>query len=169
MLEILDCLKNLTSIYVEFGDNLDGMMTNPNLFEKYSLPYYQKYADILHGQGKKVGSHTDGNLKPLLALLAESNLDVCESFSPSPLTDCTFEEAWQEWENGPMIWGGIPSPLLEERTPEHEFREYVHGLLTTIGDQAIIVGVGDMVLGNNLIDRVQYIAEQVEKHTLSLE
>ena len=166
MLEILDCLKNLTSIYVEFGDNLDGMMTNPKLFKKYSLPYYQKYVDILHGQGKKVGSHTDGNLKPLLGLLAESNLDVCESFSPAPLTECTFEEAWHAWENGPMIWGGIPSPILEERTGDREFREYVDGMLTTIGNQAMIVGVGDMVLGNNLIERVGYIAEQVEKHTL---
>jgi hypothetical protein len=110
LLDILGHLKNLESIYVEFGDNLDGMMTNPKLFKKYSLPCYQKYADILHGQGKKVGSHTDGNLKPLLSLLAESNLDVCESFSPSPLTECTFEETWQEWEKGPMIWGGIPSP-----------------------------------------------------------
>ena len=142
-------------------------MTNPKLFEKYSLPYYQKYADILHGQGKKVGSHTDGNIKPLLSLLAESNLDVCESFSPSPLTECTFEEAWQEWESGPMIWGGIPSPILEERTSDNAFEEYVHRLLTTIGDGAIIIGVGDMVLGNNLIERVQYIAEQVEKHTLN--
>jgi hypothetical protein len=169
LLEILNCLKDLESIYVEFGDNLDGMMTNPKLFEKYSLPYYQKYADILHGQGKKVGNHTDGNLKPLLGLLAESNLDVCESFSPSPLTECTFEEAWHEWEKGPLIWGGIPSPILEERTPEREFREFVHGMLTTIGNQAMIIGVGDMVLGNNLIERVRYIAEQVEKHPLNPE
>ena len=167
MLDILDHLKDLESIYVEFGDNLDGMMTNPRLFEKYSLPYYQKYADRLHGQGKKVGSHTDGNLKPLLGLLAESNLDVCESFSPSPLTECTFEEAWQKWENGPMIWGGIPSPILEERTSDREFVEYLDGLLTTIGNQAIIIGVGDMVLGNNLIERVRYIAEQVEAHALN--
>jgi len=35
-----------------------------------------------------VGSHTDRNLKPLLRLLTESGLDVCESFSPYPLTEC---------------------------------------------------------------------------------
>ena len=33
----------------------------------------------------------------------------------------------------------------------------------------IIIGVGDMVLGNNLIERVGYIAEQVEKHALNPE
>jgi hypothetical protein len=43
-----------------------------------------------------------------------------------------------------MIWGGIPSPILEGRTSDSEFKEYVHELLTTIGDQAIIIGVGDM-------------------------
>ena len=34
--EILHRLSDLPSIYVEFGDNLDGMMTNPKLFEKLS-------------------------------------------------------------------------------------------------------------------------------------
>jgi hypothetical protein len=82
------------------------------------------------------------------------------------LTECTFEEAWHEWENGPLIWGGIPSPILEERTPESEFKEYVHRLLKTIGDRPIIIGVGDMVLSNNLIERVRYIAEEIEKNTI---
>jgi hypothetical protein len=166
LVEILHQMTDLPSIYVEFGDNLDGMMTNPKLFEKYSLPYYQKYADILHGQGKKVGSHTDGNLRPLLQLLAESGLDVCESFSPAPLTECTFQEAWETWKNGPMIWGGFPSPILEERTSEEQFREFVHRILETVGSQNIILGVGDMVLGNNLIERVEYIAKAVENHFL---
>jgi hypothetical protein len=166
--EILRRLPDLASIYVEFGDNLDGMMTNPKLFKKYCLPYYQKYADILHGHGKKVGSHTDGNMRPLLGLLAESGLDVCESFSPAPLTECSFEEAWNQWKNGPMIWGGFPSPILEERTGDHEFKDFVYRLLDTIGNQPIILGIGDMVLGNNLIERVHYIAKQVEKHTLGI-
>jgi uroporphyrinogen-III decarboxylase len=166
-MEILKQLSGLSILYVEFQDNLDGMMTNPKLFEKYALPYYQKYTDLLHGQGKKVGCHTDGNVKSLLELLTESGLDVCESFSPFPLTECTFEQAWETWRNGPIIWGGIPSPILEERTSEADFKAYVHRLLQTIGDRPIILGVGDMVLGNNLIERVEYIAEQVEKHPLN--
>lgn len=39
-------------------------------------------------------------------------------------------------------------------------------LLTTVGRNPIIIGVSDMVLDNNLIDRVRYIAEQVEAHEL---
>jgi len=158
----LHVLAECPALYVECPDNLHGLMTTPKLFAEYCLPYYQRYAEILHGQGKKFGSHTDGEVKPLLGLLAESGLDVCESFSPDPLTQCTFEEAWNAWREGPIIWGGIPSPILEERTREDEFRDYVERVLQTMGDGRIILGVGDMVMGNNSIERVRYIAERIE-------
>jgi hypothetical protein len=170
LLDLLDeqCVSMLQSLadfsepYVEFVDNLESQMTNPKLFKQFCLPYYQKYAEILHGQGKKMGSHTDGNLKPLLSLLAESGLDVCESFSPAPLTPCKFEDAWEAWQNGPLIWGGIPSPILEAGTPQHEFERYVENVLQIIGERPIILGVGDMVMGNNIIERVRIIADAVE-------
>jgi len=168
MLEILRHLADLPAIYLEFPDNLHGGMTNPRLFTRYCLPDYQRYTGILHGQGRKVGSHTDGDVGPLLALLKASGLDVCESISPFPLTPCTFDEVWTSWRGGPIIWGGIPSPLLEEdRTDEASFREFVAHLLDTAGAGPIILGVGDLVMGNNSIERVRYVAEQVESHELS--
>jgi hypothetical protein len=103
----------------------------------------------------------------LLALLAESGLDVCESFTPAPLTQCPFDEAWHAWRNGPIIWGGIPSVILWERTSENEFQDYVERLLDTVGDQPIILGVGDMVMGHNSIQRVEYIVDRVEQHVVS--
>ena len=163
MEDILRQLANFDGPYVEFVDNLDGTMTNPLLFAEYCLPAYQRYTERLHQQGKKVGSHTDGNLKPLLSLLAESGLDVCESFSPAPLTECPFEEAWAAWRDGPIIWGGIPSPLLEDRTEESDFRDYIERLLQTVGDRPVILNVVDMMLGINSIDRVRYIAERLEQ------
>ena len=152
--------------YVEFTDNLESGITNPRLFTRYCLPAYRRYAEIVHRQGKKLGSHTDGNVRPLLKLLAESGLDVCESFSPAPLTPCTFEEAWETWRDGPIIWGGIPSPILEARTSEAAFREHISRLLATIGDRPIILCVVDLVMSINSIERIRYIAEQVEAHPL---
>lgn len=160
---LLESLRDFPGPYVEFVDNLEGGMTNPRLFREYCLPYYQRYTEILHRQGKKAGSHTDGNLKPLLGLLAESGLDVCESFSPAPLTPCTFEEAWRAWHEGPVIWGGIPSLILQADTPEAEFQAYVQQVLEMVGERPIILGVGDMVMGNDLIERVRYIAQAVEE------
>jgi hypothetical protein len=163
MIEDLHQVSSYSGIYVQFDDNLDGMITNPQLFKTYCLPYYQRYTEKIHAQGKKVGSHTDGNLKRLLAMLAESGLDVCESFSPAPLTDCTFDEAWQAWmDTGPMIWGGIPSPILEPQTNEADFSTYVDHILQSARRRPMVLGVGDMVMPNNLIQRVRTIADCVE-------
>jgi len=161
MLELLNQLRELDAPYVEFPDNLHGSMTNPKLFREYCLPAYQKYTQILHTQGKKVGSHTDGNVKPLLGLLAESGLDVCESFSPYPLTECRFEEAWAAWKSGPVIWGGIPSPILEEGTRPDEFTAYMDGLFAKI-DRPLILGVVDLFMRHNSIERARYIAQELE-------
>jgi hypothetical protein len=167
MREILRGLTGLPVRYVEFPDNLHGAMTNPRLFAAYCLPDLQRYTDALHGQGKKAGSHTDGDVGPLLTLLRESGLDVCESISPFPLTGSTVEEIWRAWRGGPIIWGGIPSPILEEeRADETSFRQFVSDLLQLVGAGPIILGVGDLVMGNNSIDRVRYVAEQVEAHEI---
>lgn len=163
MLEILDQLADFKWIYVEFPDNLHSMMTNPRLFKDYCLPDYQRYTDILHRQGKKVGSHLDGDLKPLLSLIRESGLDVSESFSPKPLTNCTFQDAWEAWQGKPLIWGGIPSTILEDNVSEVEFQNYVQNLLETVGKEAIIFGVVDLFMRHNSIDRVQFIADQLER------
>jgi len=164
---ILQGLAGLPASYVEFPDNLHGGMTNPRLFARYCLPDLQRYTEMLHGQGKKAGSHTDGDVGPLRTLLRESGLDVCESISPFPLTSSTLEEIWDAWQGGPIIWGGIPSPILEEeRTGEAAFRRFIGDLLDLVGSGPIILGVGDLVMGNNSIERVKYIAEQVEAHKI---
>jgi hypothetical protein len=164
--EFIHHLAPLDVLYVQIGDNLDGMMTNPRLFRKYALPVYQRYTEILHQQGKKVGSHTDGNIQPLFELLKESGLDLCESISPAPLTPFTFDEIWDAWRDGPIIWGGIPSPLLETGTSEAEFEQAIEDLLARVDSPRIILGITDMVLPNNQVERVRRIAEIVEDHRL---
>lgn len=174
--QLLDILPRLAPLgagapegtpYVEFPDNLHGMMTSPPLFRKYCLEAYQKYTEILHRQGKKVGSHTDGDMRTLLSLLPESGLDVCESFSQQPLTSCPFEEAWQAFQKGPLIWGAIPSTWLEEQTPQEEFEKNVEHLLSLI-DRPILLGVVDLFMRHNSIERVAWIARKLKEMPPSL-
>jgi hypothetical protein len=164
MVELLHHLRELDAFYVELPDNLHGLMTNPKLFRQYCLPAYQNYTDILHRQGKKAGSHTDGDVKPLLKMLAESGLDVCESFSPSPLTSCRFEEAAAAWEAGPILWGGIPSPILEEGTPPEAFEAFLEQLFRSIR-RPVILGVVDLFMRHNSIERIRKISHMVENQT----
>jgi hypothetical protein len=165
---ILHSLEALDVPYVEFCDNIEGSMTSPRFYTQYGLPAHQRYTDILHAQGKKVGSHADGNLEPLLHLLRESGLDVCESVTPAPVTDCPFEAAWEAWKDqGPTIWGGIPSVLLDAETSEAEFRAYVARLFELVDDRPMILGIGDMVMPSTMVDRLQYVAEQAAAHELN--
>ncbi len=166
MMVQIESTASLDVPYVEFPDNLHGPMTSPRLFREFCLPAYQKYCDALHSQGKKVGSHTDGNMRPLLDLLPETGLDICESFSPYPLTPCKFEEAWQVWEKGPHIWGGIPSPILEDRYSAQDFRNYVANLFKVV-DRPIILGIVDLFMHHNSIERVMDIASWVEAGQVS--
>ena len=99
----------------------------------------------------------------MLALLKESGLDVCESFSPYPLTECTFGEAWEAWRGGPLIWGGIPSPVLEASTSDEDFRHYIDDLFQIIQDKPLLLGVVDLFMYHNSIERVEAIAQRVEK------
>jgi len=161
LLTAIDRLAALDVPYVEFPDNLHGLMTNPKLFRQYCTPSYQKYTDILHRQGKKAGSHTDGDIRHLLSLLSESGLDVCESVSPAPLTSFTFREANLAWRGKPVLWGGFPTPLLEEKTSEAEFQAYLNDLLAAI-DQPFILGLVDLFLRHNSIERVGVIASRLE-------
>ena len=159
---ILRSLDGFDVPYIEFCENVDASMANPRLFRQYLLPAYQAYAEIMHARGKKLGIHGDGNLKGLVQLLAESGLDVCESFTPSPLTACTFEEAWQGWQNGPLIWGGIPSYYLEARISEAAFHQRVEEMLELIGSHPIILGIADAVMPDNLVERLTWLVERLQ-------
>jgi hypothetical protein len=159
---ILENLAEFNIPYVEFCENLDVSMANPKLFLKYLLPVYQSYAEILHHQGKLLGAHLDGNLNGLEYLLAESELDVCESFTPAPMTACIFENAWNAWRKGPLIWGGIPSHFLESSTEENIFHQQVYKLLALIGSSPIILGIADAVMPDNQIDRLIWLVQIIE-------
>jgi hypothetical protein len=161
--EKLHKLADLPVPYIEFNDNIEGSMTNPRLFRQHCLPRYQHYADILHAQGKKMGSHTDGNLEPLVDLLAQCGLDVCESFTPHPLTPVTFAQAWDAWRDGPCIWGGIPSYYLEARASQEECEAYIEHILEVIEDGLIILGVVDAIMADNQIERLRWIAHRIEE------
>ena len=160
--EILGIALDSSALMVEFADNFDGMITSPRLFERHCIPFMQEAADRVHAEGRLLGSHMDGNLKPLLNLIPECGVDVVESFSPAPLSQLTFREAWEAWRGKVLMWGAIPSPLFEPHVPEGELRGYVSEMLDLIGDDGrIILGIADQAVGPTLIERVKLVSEML--------
>jgi hypothetical protein len=79
-------------------------------FERYVLPLWNEAAAILHEHGKLIGSHLDGNNRPWADLVAASDLDYVEAFTPAPDTDLTLAEALAAWPDK-VLWINFPSSL----------------------------------------------------------
>jgi hypothetical protein len=147
------------------GSHFDSQMTPPRQFRKYITPYYQEFSALLHAKGKKLAWHADDDSEAILQEVKDSGFDMSECFTTAPMVNVTLEEARKVWGTDVIIWGGVPSVVLEPSFPEEEFEEYMRGVFRAIapGD-AFILGVADNVMPTSIIERVERISELVEEH-----
>ena len=147
------------------GVHFDSQMTPPRFFRRYITPYYREFSALLHARGKSLAWHADDDTKALLAEIRESGFDMSECFCTAPMVTVTLEEARAAWGTDVIIFGGVPSIILEPSFPEAEFEEYMRGLFRAIapGD-AFILGVADNVMPTSLIERVERISDLVEQY-----
>jgi len=147
------------------GTHFDSQMTPPHFFSEYITPYYQEFTKLLHEHGKSLTWHADNDTSKLFPLIKEAGFDMAECFATDPLAKCTLEDARSAWGTSIIIWGGIPSVILEDFYPAEKFESYMENLFHTIapGD-AFILGVSDNVMPGAEFWRLERIAEMVEKH-----
>ncbi len=147
------------------GVHLDSQLTPPRMFEKYITPYYQEFTEFLHKHGKVLAMHADNDSRRILGPLKDAGYDMVECFTTAPLVKCTLEEARDAWGTDMIIWGGVPSIILEEDFSDEEFEGYMGEMFRTIapGD-AFILGVADNVTGPALLSRIVRIGQMVEEH-----
>jgi hypothetical protein len=147
------------------GVHFDSQMTPPRQFRRYITPYYKEFSALLHSRGKSLAWHADDDSKAILEEVKEAGFDMSECFCTSPMVEVTLEEARAAWGTDVIIFGGVPSIVLEPTFPEGEFEEYMRGLFRAIapGD-AFILGVADNVMPTSLIERVERISALVETH-----
>jgi hypothetical protein len=79
-------------------------------FEQYCVPCYNELGEQLHAKGKLLGCHLDANNAFWANVVAGSQLDVIEAFTPAPDTDMTVADARAEWP-GKVLWINYPSSL----------------------------------------------------------
>ena len=124
---------------VRIGENIDEVLMPAHLFEKYCLPYYEKYSTILHKGGKKVTTHMDGRLKTLKDLIGGTKFDAIEAFTPPPMGNLPISEAKEAWP-GKVLWLNFPQVIFLE--PREKIRSYTLELLEEMGDgSGYIVGM----------------------------
>jgi hypothetical protein len=107
-LEMYKVIADSPAEVILLDDNINGIVTNPKLFERYCMPFYEKVAEIFHQHDKILMVHCDGKLKCLRELIAKSKMDVIEAFTPPPIGDISIEEAMSAWK-GKILWANFPA------------------------------------------------------------
>jgi len=147
---------------VRIGDNIDGVMISPKLFEKYCLPYYNKYAQILQESGKIVISHMDGRLKTLKDLIAMTKLDAIEAFTPPPMGNLEIGEAREAWKDK-VLWMNYPEEIFLRTT--EQIRAYTSRLLEEMAPGAgYIVGITEDIHPEHLRKGLQTLTETLYEY-----
>jgi corrinoid protein of di/trimethylamine methyltransferase len=157
----IDCPAEL----ILWGANYDDMITYPPFFEKEILPWLRRTCEILHGRGKMVHTHCDGENLGLMDLIRNSGVDMAEAICPYPMTKVRIEEYYQKWGDKLTIFGGIPSNmLLAELATDEEFEAYLDHLFKAIvPGTRFIVGIADTTPPDAVFDRLIRIGERVGK------
>ena len=90
------------------GDNVDGFLVTPTLFQKYFMTVYEEQARILHEHGRLMAVHMDGRIGALKDLIAGIPIDIIEALHPPPMGDLPIGEALALWPDK-AIWVGFPA------------------------------------------------------------
>ena len=112
------------------GDNVDGVLVSPRLFEAYFVPVYEQQVGVLHGNGKLMAVHMDGRLRNIKELIAKTAIDIIEAFHPPPMGDLPISDALAAWPDK-AIWVGFPGSVYA--LGPDATRDYALDLLTEAG------------------------------------
>jgi hypothetical protein len=133
------------------GDNVDGVLVTPSLFEAHFMPVYAQQAEVLHAQGKLMAVHMDGRVKVLKGLIARTAIDIVEALHPPPMGDLSLSEALAAWPDK-IIWVGFPGSIYA--LGPKETQSYAVDLLreTLPGERLVIeMSTENLVSNENLV------------------
>jgi len=146
------------------GHHLSSQMTPPPLFEQYILPCYEELSPLLRSRGKVLALHADNDTRAILSHIERAGFGMVECFATAPMVPTTLAEARQAWGDRVIIWGGIPSVILEEPYTDEQFEQYLDELFRTIAPgNAFILGIADNAMPGSKIERIRRITEVIEE------
>jgi hypothetical protein len=146
------------------GANYDASVTYPPFFAEHILPWLKAAAGVLHGEGKHLLTHTDGENTGLLEHYLGSEIDVADSICPAPMTKLSFREVRDAFAGRVTIMGGIPSvALVPASMSDGRFEEFVDGFFADIGaGDRLILGISDTTPPAADFNRLLEIARRAE-------
>jgi hypothetical protein len=146
------------------GYHLSSQMTPPPLFERYILPYYQELSPLVRSRGKVLALHADNDTRMILSHIERAGFGMVECFATHPMVATTMAEARAAWGDRVIIFGGVPSVILEEPFTDEQFEQYMDDLFRTIAPgKALILGIADNAMPGSKIERIRRITQIVDQ------
>ena len=151
---------------VKIDGNLDVKMTSPTLMAAHFVDPLRGFADRLHGAGKLVACHADGEMTGLLRLVCACGIDVAEAFTPPPMTRCTVGQARAAWGDKVSIWGGIASvAMCPDTMSAPAFDAYVANVLNEAeASTRFVLGLGDNLPTDGSFERLLRVGAMVDAY-----
>ena len=146
------------------GHHLSSQMTPPPLFEQYILPYYEELSPQIKARGKVLALHGDNDTRHIFSHIERAGFGMVECFVTHPMVPTTLAEAREAWGDRVIIFGAVPSAILEPPFSEDQFEQYVGDVFNTIAPgAAFILGIADNAMPGSDIRRIKRITEIVRE------
>jgi uroporphyrinogen-III decarboxylase len=157
---MLDAICECCAESIAWGGNYDRDLTWPPFFEREIMPWLKRVAQRVHGEGKRLTTHTDGENQGLLELYRRCGFDVAESVCPAPMTSLKLREARDGFGEDITVWGGVPSvTLMAGSMDDRAFSQWLEGLAGELQSRPrrLVLGVADNVPPDADLSRLERI------------
>ena len=151
---------------INFGENIDGNLLSPSIFERFHLPFYEKRATQLRNAGIHTTIHLDGSMRPILPYLAKLPVDGLEALTPTPQGDVTLDELHLHM-GDKILLDGIPALYFMEEFSLEILQECVERIVDLFGTR-LVLGISDelpMGAGPEAFDRLVWVRDYCRTHT----
>ena len=130
------------------------------------MPFYREACAILHGAGKLVSTHLDGNIKGYLGFIAETGFDILDGCTPAPMFNYEVEELAAATlgrgasAGGMRCWCGVPAGLFTFGYPRDKIADFGERVVRAFGGM-VIANVGDILPPTGDIEAVIALGERI--------
>ncbi len=138
---------------VILSDHADENLISPPLYEEFCIPHYRKLCGLLHGSGKIVSTHLDGNFRGYFPLLGETGFDLLDGCTPAPMMNYEPEELAAALPEHMSCYCGVPATLLCQHLDDREVLAFARRIIDAFAGR-VILNVGDILPPNGSIEQV---------------
>jgi len=160
-LRLMEALCKTDLPVINYCGNISPKIVGRERAEKYIFPVFKEVADIVHKAGKKLAVHFDDNCQIYWDLIAESDIDIIEAFTPSPDTDTTTKQAREMWADK-ILWVNFPSS--QHWAPNNVIEDIVKRIIDENGRKdKLLIGITEDMPPTEWKRSMYAIAEAIDK------